>query len=96
MWSMVTQLELSTVNAIFLKSLAIADELETECILLTFDLAFYAKTQKVRWNHDLYMQRTVVKLGKRFEDSGMVDILLEAGTVVQGSLPWVMKGRHYN
>ena len=88
--------QLSTMNAIFLKSLATADELETECILLTFDLAFYAKTQQVLWNHDMYMQRTVVKLGKHLEDSELADILLEAGTVAQRSLPWVMKGRHYD
>ena len=46
---------LSPVNAIFLKSLAIADELETECIVLTFDLAFYAKVQQVCWNGAMYM-----------------------------------------
>ena len=99
---------LSTVNAVFLKSLAIANELETECIVLTFDLAFYAKAQQVCWNDIMYMQ-TVVRLGefhiclsflsvidKHFKDSKLADILLEAGTVVQGSLPRVIKGRHYN
>ena len=59
-------------------------------------LHFMPMAQKVRWNHNVYTQRTAVKLGKRFEDSGLADILLEAGTVAQGSLPWVMKGRHYN
>ena len=101
--------QLSTVNAIFLKSLAIANELETECILLTFDLAFYAKAQQVCWNDATYMQRTVVRLGefyicmsflsvigKRFVDSELAEIILEAGTVVQRSLLGVMKGRHYN
>ena len=74
-----------------MKSLAIADELKTECIRLTFDPVFYAKAQQVRWNHDMYMQRTVVKLGKCFENSELADILVEAGTVVQGSLPWSWK-----
>ena len=32
--------QLSIVNAVFLQSLAIADKFETECIVLTFDLAF--------------------------------------------------------
>ena len=81
------------VNAVFLESLAIVDELETECIVLTFDLAFYAKAQLVRWNDAMYMQRTVARLsesflsiiGKCFEDSRGADILLEAGIVVQGS-----------
>ena len=48
---------------VFLKSLAIAEELETECIVLTFDLAFYAKVQQMCWNDAMYMQRTVVRLG---------------------------------
>ena len=39
---------LSAMNAVFLKNLVIADELKTECILLTFVLAFYAKAQQVR------------------------------------------------
>ena len=56
--------QVSTVNAVYFKSLAIADKLETEWIVLTFDLAFYAKAQQVRWNDAMYMQRKVVKLGK--------------------------------
>ena len=46
---------LSTVDLVFLKSLAIADELEIECIVLTFDIAIYAKTQQVYWNDAMYM-----------------------------------------
>ncbi|KAL8572752.1 hypothetical protein ACOMHN_030334 [Nucella lapillus] len=104
-----SQTQLSTVNAVFLKSVALADELELDCIVLTFDLAFYAKAQQVRWNDLKYKERTVVRLGefhtcmsflsvigKRFDDSGLADILLEAGTVAQGSLPGVMKGKQYN
>ena len=56
--------QLSHVNAVFSKSLVIADEFETECIVLTFDHAFYTKAQQISWNHDMYMQRTVVKLGE--------------------------------
>ena len=44
----------------------------------------------------MYMQRTVVTFRKCFDDSGLADTLLEARTVAQGSLPWVMEGRHYN
>ena len=51
-------------NVVFLKSLVIADEVETECIVLTFDLAFYAKAHQVRWNDAMHIQRAVVRLGK--------------------------------
>ena len=98
--------QLCNVNTVFLKSLVIADELETECTELTFDLSFYPKTKQVRWNGAIYMQRTVVKLGesiyaflsdrKHFENSGLADVLLGAGTVAQGSLPGIMKDEHYN
>ena len=57
-------IQLCTVNAVFFKSLIIADELETEYIIPTFDLAFYAKAQQVRWNDDVSMQRTIVRLGE--------------------------------
>ena len=81
-------------NPVFTKSVAIADELETDYIVLTFDYAFYTKVEQVHWNDAMYIQRTVVRvsechtfltflsiIGKRFEDSGLADILLEVGTV---------------
>ena len=39
------QTQLITVNVVFLKSFAIAVEVETEYIVLTFDLVFYVKAQ---------------------------------------------------
>lgn len=93
---------------LFLWSLALADELELDCIVLIFDLAFYAKTQRVHWNDPIYMERTVVRLGefhtllffsiigKRFDDLGLTDSLLEAGTVAEGSQQGVLNGKHYN
>ena len=77
--------ELSTVNAIFEKSLTIADELELDTIVLVYDQALYSKAQQVRWNNDNY-KRTVLRLGefhttmsflsvigKRFPDAGLVN-----------------------
>ena len=56
--------QLGTMNAVFLKSLAIADELETDYIVLTFDFAFSPQGLQERWNDTMYMQRTVVRLGE--------------------------------
>ena len=101
--------QLSTVNDIFIKSLDITDEVETECIVLTFNLTFHAEAQKLHWNDTMYMQRTVVRLGKLHIPNGifqcyykerqrfrLADILLEAGTVAHGSQLGVTKRRHYN
>lgn len=100
---------MKTVNAVFEKSISIADELELDSIVLVFDLAFYAKAQQVRWHNSDFMDRTVVRLGefhtcmsllsvigKRFLDSGLSDVIFEAEVIAQGSLQSVMKGRHYN
>ena len=54
--------QVNTVNAVFLESLANADELETGCIILTFGLAFQAMVLQVHWNDAMYTQRTVVRL----------------------------------
>ena len=38
----------------------------------------------------------LIVIGKRFEDLGLADIVLETGTMAQVSRPRTVKGRHYN
>ena len=35
-------------------------------------------------------------IGKRFDDSGLSDILIESEDIAPGSLPGVLDGKHYN
>ena len=35
-------------------------------------------------------------IGKRFQDSGLEDILIEADIVAPGSIEGILSGRHYN
>lgn len=101
--------ELSTVNEVLRKSLSIAEELEIDCIVLVFDLAFYLKVQRIRWAEQQLIDKTVVRLGefhtilsilsvlgKRFGDAGLADILVESDVIAPGSIQGVMKGRQYN
>ena len=101
--------EMSTVNIILNRSLALADQLELEHIVLVFDQAIYAKVQQIRWKDANLTKRVVVRLGefhtcmsflailgKRFADAGLRDLLVEAGVVAEGSMNGVLNGHHYN
>ena len=91
-------------NAVFQLSISIVDELDLQAVVLVFDLAFYAKAQRVMWNNPLYTEKTVLRLGefhtlmsffsvlgKRFSESGLADILVDAEVVASSSIQGVMK-----
>ena len=101
--------DLSTVYTILLHSVNIADSLHLESIVVVFDQAIYAKAQQIRWQNPVFKRRLVIRLGefhtamsflstigKRFQDSGLEDILIESDIVAPGSMNGVMSGRHYN
>ena len=100
---------MDTVYTILKQSINIADELELGSIALVMDQAIYAKAQQIRWENDSFKDRLVVRLGdfhtamaymaiigKRFQNSGLEDILIEAEVVAQGSVSGVLSGHHYN
>ncbi|XP_033106462.1 uncharacterized protein LOC117108533 [Anneissia japonica] len=101
--------EMNTVKTILEKSLAMADRLEVDHVVLVFDQAIYAKIQEIRWNNEEYKQRTVIRLGelhtcmsflgvigRRFKDAGLHDLLIEAEIIAPGSINGVLNGHHYN
>lgn len=101
--------EMATVNTVLLRSVAIADQLGLPSIVVVFDQAIYSKAQQIRWKDQMLSQRLVPRLGefhtamsflgvigKRFKDSGLQDILIESGTVAEGSMNGVLNGHHYN
>jgi len=100
---------LDTVNAILERSVAIADELELNHVVVVFDQAIYAKAQEIRWTNELFMRRLVLRLGefhtsmsflsiigKRYHDAGLFSVLVEAGIVAHGSVNAVLEGKQYN
>ncbi|XP_077968888.1 uncharacterized protein LOC144422864 [Styela clava] len=101
--------DISTINTVLEKSVAIADELDLHSVVVVFDQAIYAKAQKIRWSNPLFYKRLVLRLGefhtcmsflsvigKRYESSGLSDILIESRVVAPGSINSIMHGRHYN
>jgi hypothetical protein len=55
--------DLSTVNALLQCSMSIAERLDVPEIVLVFDEAIYAKAQMIRWKHDAFRKRLVIRLG---------------------------------
>ena len=35
-------------------------------------------------------------IGKRFQDAGLLDLIIESGVIAEGSVPGVLEGRTYN
>ena len=100
---------MDTVNTILTQSVAIADSLELDSLVLVMDQAIYSKAHQIRWQNDSFKKRLVIRLGdfhtsmayldtigKRFQDSGLDDILIEADIVAPGSIKGILSGHHYN
>ena len=73
------------------------------------DQVIYSKAQQIWWQNDSFKERLVIRLGdfhtamaylgtigKRFQDSGLEDILIEADIVAPGFIKGIFIGHHYN
>lgn len=71
-----------------------ADRLQQKSVIITFDQAIYAKAKEVVWKNPTVYKRIVLRmgafhicstylavLGKRFDDSGLRDLIIESGLV---------------
>lgn len=101
--------EMATVHTVLLRSVDIANNLDLNAITVVFDQAIYSKAQEIRWQHKIFQERLVLRLGdfhlvmaflgcmgKRFQDSGFEDVLIESGAIAAGSIKGVQTGHHYN
>ena len=101
--------EMSTVNLVLTRSIDIANILLLPNIVLVMDQAIYSKAQQIRWQNEEFTNRLVIRLGefhiamsflptigKRFQDAGLEDVMIESGILAQGSVNGVMSGHRYN
>ena len=101
--------ELSTVHTILQRSLAMADQLSQEDVIVVLDQAIYCKAKQLIWSVPEDYSRIVLRmgafhiccnflgiLGKRFGEAGLGDLLIENGLVAAGSIASVLNGHHYN
>ena len=79
--------------------------LQQKHTILTFDEAIYCKAKEIQWRCQDEFKETVIRLGgfhtamtfmsvigKRYEESGMEDLLVEAGVFGSGSIMKIMAG----
>ena len=101
--------DFNTVHTVLHRSLEIAHQLELPAIVIVVDQAIYCKAQTIRWQEPTFQKKIVIRLGafhttmtalacigKRFQEAGLQDILIEAGVVATGSVTGVMNGHNYN
>ena len=78
-------------------------------IAVVFDQALYAKATEIKWGHRQQFKDVVLRvgvfhtiftflsvIGKRFQDAGLRDVIIESGVIAEGSVFGVQEGRTYN
>ena len=83
--------------------------LQQKHTVLTFDEAIYCKAKVIQWQCKDEFKDTVIRLGgfhtamtfmsvigKRYEESGIEDLLVESGVYGSGSVIKIMTGKAYN
>ncbi|KAJ8042408.1 hypothetical protein HOLleu_13456 [Holothuria leucospilota] len=101
--------ELSTVYSLLMKTMEICTKLEQEEIVVVLDQAIYSKALQIVWKESQRFNKVILRLGafhttcvmlgvigKRFDDAGLRDVLIESGVIAPGSINGVMTGKHYN
>ena len=103
--------ELSTVHTVLKRSIAVANELNQDNVLITLDQAikFYARAQDVIAKHPEEFGRVTLRLGsfhvactflavigQRFKDAGLQDLMVESSVVGTSSVNEVLNGKHYS
>ena len=100
--------ESTTVFKILKQLEEIRKKLDLPSIVVVMDQALYAKVAEIAWKQDQFSNIllrigtfhticvALAILGKRFGDSGLKDIFIEAQIVAEGSISGVIDGKHYN
>lgn len=101
--------DLGTVYTLLRKSVESARELGQEEVVVVFDQAIYSKAQEMVWYHGDEFNQVVLRMGafhttctllatigKRFQNSGLQDLMVESDLVGANSVLSVLSGKHYN
>ena len=94
---------------IMVQSLKIKSTLKLQSIALVFDQTLYAKVTELQWKQskrfkDIMLRMRVFHkactllsiIGKRFQDAGLRDLLVDSGVIAEGSVAGALDGRRYN
>ena len=101
--------EYSTVYTVMKTVQNMMKTLEQQHSVITFDEAIYCKAKEIQWRCPDQFKDTVLRLGgfhtalafisvigKRYEESGLEDLLIESGVYELNSVVRIMNGKTYN
>ena len=101
--------EFSTVYTVLKICQAMTASLAQTNSVITFDLAIYVKAKELQWRFVDEFKETVIRMdgfhialnylaviGKKFQDSGLEDLLTESGVYGNNTTLALLKGKSYN
>ena len=101
--------EYSTIYTVMKQVRNMMEALNQRHSVITFDLAIYMKAKEVHWRLPEELKNTVIRMGgfhialnflavigKRFQDSGLEDLLVESGIYGGNTASVLLKGKSYN
>ena len=101
--------EFSTIYTVMKHAQNICSNLGQLDTVITFDLAIYMKAKQIQMKFPDEFSDTVIRLGgfhialnylsllgKKFQNSGLDDLLIESGVYAAGTTSAIMKGKSYN
>ena len=101
--------EFSTIKTVMKKAQNICTSFDQKDVVVSFDLAIYSKAKQIIWKYPDEFPDTLIRLGgfhitlnflavlgKRYQSSGIEDVLVESGAYGPGTVTSLMKGKSYN
>lgn len=101
--------EYSTIYTVMKQVQNMMDVLNQKNSVITFDLAIYMKVKEIQWRFPNKFKDTIIRMGgfhialnflavigKRFQDSGLEDLLVESRIYGCNTASVLLKGKSYN
>ena len=101
--------EFSTIKTVMKKAQKICTSFDQKDVVVSFDLAIYSKAKQIIWKYPDEFPDTLIRLGgfhitlnflavlgKRYQSSGIEDVLVESDAYGPGTVTSLMKGKSYN
>ena len=104
-----TSVEFSTIYTVMKKAQAMMATLGQAKSVITFDLAIYAKAKEIQWKRPDEFSDTIIRmggfhialnflalLGKKYENSGLQDLLVESGICGSNTATSLLAGTDFD
>lgn len=100
--------EYNTLSTVMLRSIAVADKLNYQYVVLTVDQQLHIKLLDVKWSSPLFQERVVLMMGgfhiacnymkaigQHMINTGLTEMWIDCGVLSEGSTQKVLSGKAY-